>query len=1145
MNLQLWLKLGLIVLAVNGLSRAADHPFVNWETPPVHPLDISPNRTTLAVAITADNRIDIFDVSAARAKFKYSVIVGIDPVTVRFRNDQQLWVVNHISDSLSVIDLIEERVISTISTANEPTDIVFAGSPQKAYVSASEANQIQVFDPLNTTSSPINIDILGEDPRSLAVSIDGTKVYAAIYESGNKSTILAGGIEDANTLSGVPNVTRLPETPYQGEAPPPNAGAEFNPPMTIGLPDPPQVGMIVKQNAQGQWMDDNGQDWSAFISGEQSVASGRVAGWHLLDHDIAIIDTSDQAVTYIDGLMNIGMSLAVNPVSGNLSLVGTDATNEIRFEPVLKGKFIRVNIAMVDAQTQQVNIRDLNAHLDYMNSQVSDELRDLSIGDPRGIIWSADGQRAYVSGMGSNNLVIVDANGERINSGKTIELPAGPTGMALDDVQNRLYIWNRFDSSLTTLDTASLTVITSLKVFDPTPEAIKLGRPFFYDTHLSSGLGQIACASCHIDGRMDRLAWDLGDPAGEMADFDGNCQTNFLPATDCFANHPMKGPMTTQTMQDIIEHEPFHWRADRAGIEAFNPAFVGLQGRGAELSASQMASYKGFLATIQIPPNPFRNIDNSLPTDVDLSQFTSSGRFSEKGSSMPSGNAVRGLALYNEEATVALTLRCSSCHTLPTGMGAEGAIISGGGAQPLGPNQEHHLGVVGIDGSTNRTIKIPQLRNLYEKTGFDMNQQANTAGFGFLHDGSFDSLPRFVSASAFDLNSEQEVADIIALLLAFSGSDLPTGTVGNLIQPLGPSSNDAHAGTGAQMSIESSDQIDTLSRFMEIADNAQLDLIAHQRNSERSVGYLYKIASKKFQVDDASDAITLIELGNLAQSDNPVRFTLVSSGLGERLSLDSDGDGVLNGVEATLGSDPLDAESTNLLPLAGLWSNPERSGHGFDLQSTVNGLFMIWYTYLSDGTPVWYIAQAPFTGSSWSAELVSSQWDFMTGKNSFEVVGSVQWQFADKSNAQVNWTLNGAPGEESMKYLQFSPNFTVSDYTGSWFSPTESGYGMSINTQGESEAVVLYYYDATGQSRWLIGAGLTDSQSSFTMQSSLGFCPSCEFMEPQFTDAGTLSRSFINLRSGTADINVSYPGAAGGDWIRQSIEIVPLSIEVQ
>ena len=41
---------------------------------------------------------------------------------------------------------------------------------------------------------------------------------------------------------------------------------------------------------------------------------------------------------------------------------------------------------------------------------------------------------------------------------------------------------------------------------------------------------------------------------------------------------PQKGPMTTQTLQDIIGKEPHHWRGDRDGIEAFNGAFESLLG---------------------------------------------------------------------------------------------------------------------------------------------------------------------------------------------------------------------------------------------------------------------------------------------------------------------------------------------------------------------------------------------------------------------------------------------------------------------------------------------------------------------------------------------------------------------------------------
>ena len=79
----------------------------------------------------------------------------------------------------------------------------------------------------------------------------------------------------------------------------------------------------------------------------------------------------------------------------------------------------------------------------FTTSTVSQTERDKSIGDPRGIVWSSSG-RGYVTGMGSNNLIIIDAAGTRLAplgdpGAVTVELGEGPTGLALDDVANRLY----------------------------------------------------------------------------------------------------------------------------------------------------------------------------------------------------------------------------------------------------------------------------------------------------------------------------------------------------------------------------------------------------------------------------------------------------------------------------------------------------------------------------------------------------------------------------------------------------------------------------------------------------------------------------------------------------------------------------------
>ena len=58
-------------------------------------------------------------------------------------------------------------------------------------------------------------------------------------------------------------------------------------------------------------------------------------------------------------------------------------------------------------------------------------------------------------------------------------------------------------------------------------------------------------------------SWDLGNPGGSMQTIDVNCNMGVDHGPDCPDFHPMKGPMTTQTMQDLIGKEPLHWRGDR------------------------------------------------------------------------------------------------------------------------------------------------------------------------------------------------------------------------------------------------------------------------------------------------------------------------------------------------------------------------------------------------------------------------------------------------------------------------------------------------------------------------------------------------------------------------------------------------------
>jgi hypothetical protein len=597
--------------------------------------------------------------------------------------------------------------------------------------------------------------------------------------------------------------------------------------------------------------------------------------------------------------------------------------------------------------------------------------------------------------------------------------------------------------------------------------------------------------------------------------------------------------MTTQTLQDIIGHEPFHWRGDRASLESFNPAFVDLLGADATLGDDEMRAFKDFLATIHFPPNPYRHPDNSLPTALPLPGHYTSGRFAMAGLPLGTGNAVRGLNLYTRGLLDA-PFQCAACHTLPTGMAVNGPLFTGFGGlsaggriMAQGSHGENHLGLVSVDGSTNVSIKVPQLRNQYDKVGFELRRSDSTAGFGFLHDGSVDSISSFLSARAFSVQSDQDVADLVALMLAFSGSDF-----GDANPPLGniaPPSKDVHAAAGKQITF-GDDRPEAMQTLRTLAASPRLDLIARRG----SLGYLYDPASSSFTPSDGGPALGAAALQAEAHAGDPQTWTLVPGGLGTRLALDRDGDGVFDAVEIRQGSDPADAQSSSLRPRAGLWFNPARSGHGFDLQFSGPNMLALWYTYEDDGRPVWYLASGPYA-EDWRAELLRFTWDPESGKAQPVGVGEMRLRFASARSGTLDWQIGTRSGSEPVQPLTAEATFAIPERTGAWYHADEPGWGLSIHSDGQLRVAILYFYDGDRQPRWTLGQGSNSPSETLALRSFLGFCPDCPASATSSVAAGSIQFAFDGARRASVRVDSFDRAQPQSPWIRGPVTITPLS----
>lgn len=816
-------------------TASAQTAFWNWESPHTHPIALTPSGQTLLVVNTADNRLEMFDVSSGTPVPTASISVGLDPVSVRAVSDTQAWVVNRVSDSVSIVDLAARRVVRSIGTGDEPSDVVFANG--KAFVSVAKLNQVRVWDLANLGNGPTLVAIQGEDPRSLAVSPDGGTVYAGIFHSGNKTTAVR-----AETVSQV-------NSPYAGQNPPPNVGNTFSPPINAANPPPPAVAMIVRQNETGQWMDDNNRNWSSFVT------------WGLNDQDVAIINAGTLGVAYAKGVMTTVMAVGVKP-DGTVTAVGTEAINQVRFEPNVQSIFIRSQFASFSPATpSSVSSLDLNPHLNYTVKTLPPAQREPSLGDPRAVEWLTSG-KGYVAGMGSNNVVVIDGAGGRTG---LISVGQGPTGIALAPAANRAFVLNRFDGTVSTIDTSTDAELSRIAFFDPTPNAVRLGRPMLYDTHLTSGLGQASCGSCHIDGRNDALAWDLGDPSGLQKLVNQPCRQG--PGA-CRSWSPMKGPMITQTLLGSISGVALHWRGDRENIAAFDVAYTGLQGLPAVPSAADMQRFTDFLATIRFAPNPNRNLDGTLPTSL-----PSSGG--------GTGNASTGLNIFNTLATVGPPgpggLTCRACHT--NQFGSSPALDD-----PRLPPEP-------------QTLKISPLTDVYERAGMSFVSLTNNRGFGFNHDANTDSLFSLLGPGFnFPPNptGTQQKKDVEAFMLSF-------GT-------------DTHAAVGQQETLDGINNASPnvsarLAVFQNLANAPSVGLVAKRVVGGVERGWQYLAGSGNAQADSNTAPVSWSSLLASATVVSPITVTVVPLGTERRIGIDRDADGAPDGFELAFGYNPADASS--------------------------------------------------------------------------------------------------------------------------------------------------------------------------------------------------------------------------------------------
>jgi len=243
---------------------------------------------------------DVFTISeTGTLSAQHSIPVGMEPVALAVRNANELWVVNHLSDSVSIVDISATTpyVTRTLLVGDEPRDIVFAqdkafittahrgqhrvhsslqgvpgaGDPQ-THVAGTPRADVWVFDAANLGSAlggkPVKIiELFGDTPRGLAVAPNGKTVYAAVFHSGNQTTAVHEGVmchgftddqygnKPCTVKDGITSPNGLADGALPGGRPAPGYNVKGEP--------QPWTSMIVKfDRDSGEWRDPLGRNFS-------------------------------------------------------------------------------------------------------------------------------------------------------------------------------------------------------------------------------------------------------------------------------------------------------------------------------------------------------------------------------------------------------------------------------------------------------------------------------------------------------------------------------------------------------------------------------------------------------------------------------------------------------------------------------------------------------------------------------------------------------------------------------------------------------------------------------------------------------------------------------------------------------------------
>jgi len=358
--------------------------------------------------------------------------VGDDPITVATSRDGALaYVACQGSRELFVVDAVTLSVLERIPLEHAPFAVAVVPTDGRILVTREDPSALLVLHP--QSYEPLATLSLAPQARALAVAGDGTRAYVSHFltrgEQGTVTVVDLDGYTSVEVIALVEDPG--PDTSTSGRGFPNLLGALTVDPQGKSV----WVGGLKSNTSRG-----------AYVDGLPLLPRNRVRGF----------------MGRIDG------RLALEDPADRIDTNDADSVADIAFSP--RGRYVYAvhpgigMLSVYDLPTAQAVETGDGATIPFADR--------VDVGHaPQGVVVTSDGTRAYVASVLSRSVIVLD-----------LTRPAEPQIL-------------------------TMIAVTS----EPLPSDVANGKRLFHRSRapIHSDQGYIACASCHPDGGHDGRTWDF------------------------------------------------------------------------------------------------------------------------------------------------------------------------------------------------------------------------------------------------------------------------------------------------------------------------------------------------------------------------------------------------------------------------------------------------------------------------------------------------------------------------------------------------------------------------------------------------------------------------------------------------------------